>query len=635
MSRKKKRIKEAARKAPIKRDGAGAKFFDMGRRLTRGWRLVLWVALLSVAFALQAITSMAQKSGTWDETAHLPAGYSYLKTGDYRINAEHPPLGKMIAGLPLLFLNPDGAFNSEAWKKGVEWRYGWEFLFSGRNDAYSLFFWGRLPMVLLSLGLGLLIFFWARKLYGNGAGLLSLFLFAFSPNLIAHARLTNTDIPIAFFLLLSLFCFDRAARRLTPLSAILAGFTLGLALLAKFSGLLLLPILAVAALVRLFDGSPIEFGFLKTLTARSMRKKLVALLLLFIIMLPIAYGVVWAGYGFRFSAFSDDGGDRNLWFGKPVEFPATGVYRFIHDNRLLPQAYVEGLHYVRSTMTRASFLDGEHNIIPGNPPRYKPWPHYFIMTSLYKTPVPVLILFALTVALAWRWSRETWRHEAPLIAAFVIYFGVAMYGNMNIGHRHILPVIPLALIFVGKVAGHLRGRQRSNVIAGNVLFVLLLLWYVFGTATIWPNYLAYFNEIAGGPGNGPEHLTDSNIDWGQDLILLKRYMDEHDIERAHLQYFGSADPRYYGVRCKFLMPPNLPGITRSDLSISTGISGRDYIAVSVTDLQETYGPLRLAPWMMKRLRQERPVAKIGYSIYLYRSPFELEPAEAENEGTSE
>lgn len=628
MSKKKKRIKNAARKTPVKAARAGAEFFGLVQRLTRGRWLALWVILLLAAFALQATTSMVQKSGTWDETAHLPAGYTCLKTGDYRLNAEHPPLGKMIAGLPLLFLDLDGAFETDAWREGHEWEYGWEFLFSGRNDASLAFFWGRLLMVLLSLCLGLLIFFWARKLYGNGAALLALFLFAFSPNLIAHGRLTNTDMPIAFFLLLSLFCFDRAARRLTPLSALLAGVTLGLALLAKFSGLLMLPVLAVTALVRLFDGAPIEVKFLKTITAKAWRKKLVALLILFAIMLPLAYGTVWAGYSFRFSAFSD-GSDESLWFAHKVPEPA-GIAKFLHDRRLLPQAYLEGFHYVRSTMTRASFLDGEHNWIPGRPPRYKSWPHYFIMTSLYKTPVPVLIFFVLSAVLAYTWSRKRWKQEVPLAAAFVIYFGVAMYGNMNIGHRHILPVIPLAFIFISKVVNYLGGRQISETILRLLLFVLLLVWYVFGTVSVYPHYLAYFNEIAGGSANGPNHLTDSNIDWGQDLILLKRHMDENNIEEVHLYYFGSADPRYYGVKCKFIMPPNLPGVRKSDWSISRGISRNDYIAVSVTNLQETYGPLRPAPWMMERLRRETPVEKIGYSIYLFRSPFELPPRREED-----
>ncbi|MFH1549644.1 MAG: phospholipid carrier-dependent glycosyltransferase, partial [Planctomycetota bacterium] len=260
----------------------------------KGWPVAVAVVLLLGAFAAQAITSMRQKCTTFDEIAHLPAGYSYLKMGDFRMNPEHPPLGKMIAAVPLLFHNLDGAFDSRSWQTGDEWTYGREFFFGGRkgNDADTILFWGRLPMVALSLCLGLLVFFWARKMYGNAAGLFALFLFAFSPNFIAHGRLANTDVPIAFFVLLSLFCFDRALRRLTPLSAALAGVTLGLALLAKFSGLLMLPVFLIVAFIRLVDGSSMEVRFRKSFTVGMWRRKLPVMLVLFAVMIAITYVVV-------------------------------------------------------------------------------------------------------------------------------------------------------------------------------------------------------------------------------------------------------------------------------------------------------------------------------------------------------
>jgi hypothetical protein len=615
-----------ARSAP--HAGALARFF-------RGWRLALWVVLLLGAFAAQAITSMAQKCPVYDETVHLPAGYSYLKTGDFRINPEHPPLAKMLAALPLLFQKIDGRFETQPWRDGWEWQYGWEFLYGGDNNAYVVVFWGRLMMALLSLCLGALIFFWARGIYGNGAGVFALFLFAFCPNLIAHGSLTNTDLSIAFFFLLALFCFDRALRRLTSANAALAGLTLGLALLTKFSAPLLLPVMGVVALARIIDKPPIEYGFRRTAQAATRRGKLAVIVVLFAVMLVVAYGVLWAGYGFRFSAFSgaQPGAAAPHRFAERYEKPETPVYGFLYHNRLLPEAYLTGFRYVQATVVRGSFLDGRLNFRPGDP-NYEHWPQYFFMTSLYKTPVPMLIFFCVAVLLsaAWGWSGKTWRREVPLIAAFVIYFGVAVASNMNIGHRHILPVIPLAMIFVSKIANHLRGRHFSEAVTLRAVFALLLGWHAFSALSIHPNYLAYFNEIAGGPGNGANHLTDSNIDWGQDLILLKRYMDEHHIEEIHLDYFGSADPRYYGIKFKVLSE-NYPLMPVEQLrSLPTtdeyGITRNDYVAISVTNLEETY---RVIDPFYRTFRGMEPIAKIGYSIYIYKWPFRDVPPAKERE----
>jgi len=616
-------VHAAGKDASAPPEAAVAKFF-------KGWRLALWAALLLGAFAAQALTSMAQKSGTSDENAHIPAGWTYLTTGDYRLNAEHPPLAKMIAALPLLFIKINGAFDSAGWREGKQWDYGWEFLFSGKNDAYTLFFLGRLSMVLLSLCLGLLIFFWARKLYGNAAGLFALFLFAFCPNLIAHGSLANTDMAISFFLILALFCFDRAARRLTPLSAALAGLALGAALLAKFSAPLIIPMMAVFALVRLFDRSPMEVRFRKPSIADTWRKKAVALVVLFCVIFAVAYTTIWAGYRFRYSAYAD-GSARPLQFGSKREQPESAPYKFLHDNRLLPQAYLEGFRFISNTMTRSAFLDGQHNWDRRKPGYFAYWPHYFVMTTLYKTPVPTLIFFAVTVACAYWWSRKTWAGDILLLAAILIYFGVASLSNMNIGHRHILPVIPLAFIFVSKIVAHLRWRQRldTNVVRG--LFAALLLWYVYSAISIYPNYLAYFNEIAGGPSNGAKHLSDSNIDWGQDLILLKKYMDDNHIPVVHLCYFGNSDPRYYGVRCKFLTTPLWPAMAVEQIPIEewtdcAGLKRGDYIAVSVTNLDETLGPFPA----IRSLREKGEIAQVGHSIYIYKSPLSTPPQSPED-----
>ncbi len=554
-----KRHKPGARKAL--REATAKK--EWLRHHVRGRLVTVCVAALLAAFALQAITSITRKSVTTDEVVHLPAGYSYLRTCDFRMNPEHPPLIKVLGALPLLAMDVDGGFDKEQWearveeKRGVkmlspddEWFYGWWFLFHW-NDANTVIFWGRVMMVAMSVGAGLLVFFWARELYGNAAGLFALFLFCFSPNILAHARLVNTDMGLAFFCLLALYCFDRALRRTTPLRVALAGFTLGLALLTKYSALPILPVLFVLTVVRIAQKTPVRAGLTGEIEIAERGRRILPYVALWFGVLLITWAVIWAGYGFKFRAIDTD--DRDVQEVVRTSLPLAprdepsfwrhthGPYKLAMEHKLLPQAFLYGFQYItHSTSGRLAFLDGEHSGLG--------WRHYFIMTLLYKTPVPTLVFLGVTVLLMFWLSRGRWYYEMPLIIFFIVFYAVALSSNINIGHRHILPILPVIFIFVSKLVNHIQRPLRSRTVPLAAIFGLLAGWYLVGTVLIWPDYLAYFNEPSGGPDKGYEHLTDSNIDWGQDLVKLKEFMDKHNIERVHLAYFGMADPHYYGIK---------------------------------------------------------------------------------------
>ena len=546
-SRKKQNI--GARKAR-KKATAGD---DMLKKYLRGRVLAACVVVLLAAYAAQAITSMRRKSVTSDEMIHLAAGYTYYKTADYRINPEHPTLIKMLAALPLLTMDINGGFDGKAWELKVidrrgkrrieekEWVYGWLFMYHW-NDADTLIFWGRLVLVVMSLGAGLLVFFWARELYGSAAGVFALFLFCFSPNIIAHSRLVNTDMGLAFFCLLALYCFDRALRRITLLRVLIAGIALGAALLSKYSSLPILPVFFILALIRIIQKMPLRTGFGGGVELAAKRKRLLPVLAVCAAVSLVAWGVIWAGYGFKFRAMESDDEEVQhiirttppMW--KSLHYP----YRLAMENKLLPQAYLFGFQYITySTAGRASFLDGRHGIYG--------WRHYFIMTFLYKTPVPTLILLGISILFSFWLSRGRWLSEMPLIIFFLVVYGIALAGKINIGHRHILPVLLPVFIFVSKLVNYVGRRGGKYAVVFAVILVALSAWYAAGSVLIWPDYLAYFNEPSGGPDEGYKHLTDSNIEWGQDLVLLKEFMDERDIKRVHLGCLGSADPNYYGI----------------------------------------------------------------------------------------
>ncbi len=203
----------------------------------------LLAAGLLLALLVQCLLSMRLMSASFDEHAHLPAGYTYWQTGDFRLNPQHPPLVKLLCAAPLLLLGPKVDWSDEAWRTANEWRFGFVFFYQWGNDADSLLFWGRLPIVLLSVVLGFYVWRWSRERFGANAGATALVLYAFCPNVIAHSRFVTMDLALATFMTVSLYYFWRFLREGTLRALTLCALGLGLALASKFSALALLPVI--------------------------------------------------------------------------------------------------------------------------------------------------------------------------------------------------------------------------------------------------------------------------------------------------------------------------------------------------------------------------------------------------------
>jgi 4-amino-4-deoxy-L-arabinose transferase-like glycosyltransferase len=202
----------------------------------------MWlVGVILLAFCFQAMLTLPKLTATNDEAVHLAAGYSYWQTRDFRMNQEHPPLAKLIAAFPLLFIGPKLDTTNENRKTGSQYQFGFDFLY--QNDADRLLFWSRTAMVALA-ALGLLVtFLWARDLFGLEAGFFAAGFYAFSPNLLAHGMLVTTDVPLAVFSLLTLYLFWK--RR-----DLYSGLALGAAMASKFSGAFLPFLIVVLCLAR-------------------------------------------------------------------------------------------------------------------------------------------------------------------------------------------------------------------------------------------------------------------------------------------------------------------------------------------------------------------------------------------------
>jgi hypothetical protein len=569
--------------------------------LTRRREAACVAAALALYLAI-AISAAWTHSATFDETAYLPAGYAALAAGDYRINTVHPPLSKMLGAVPLLFMDVRLDRNDGAWITGHPWKLGHRFLYQW-NDADRLLASGRAAMTLLAVLLACGIYGWTRLHWGGGAAACALFLCLLSPDVLAHGALVTTDLAVACFFFLAVATFERVLERATPLRVGTAGAALGAALLSKHSALLLvaiLPALAVLTSIRRDGARP---------TVGRVGRALGAALLT----AGVAYGVLWAGYQFRFAAAADPAHtDTITWRNTAEPGLIQWTARFAADHRLLPEAYAHGLADLASRSEgRRAFLLGSTSI--------RGWWYYFPVAFALKTPLPLIVL--LVLALRQSRGRVDWFLWGPVLA-----FGAATLATrVDIGYRYLLPLLPFLFVAAGRAAAALLiGGARARALLG-----VLAVWYAVGTLHAHPHYLAYFNEIAGGPYGGYRYLVDSNVDWGQDLKRLGAYVKDEPIPRIKLCYFGTASPEYYGIPHDLLPSVMRPFASEFVVHVRPG----DIVVVSATNLQGVYLPRQVRP-LMERLREMVPAARIGPSLFVYRSDFHwlLKPHLAEELG---
>ncbi len=561
----------------------------------------LILSLFCLLFLAQTVLSIREKSATFDEVVHLPAGYVYLKFGDYSYNPSHPPLLKMLGALPLLFVHVNMPTYEGPWK---DYRPGHRFLYEA-NDADRLLFLGRLAVLPISLLLGCAVFLWTRELFGRGAAAFALLLFSFEPNILAHAPLVNNDMGAACFIFLTMYSSYRLAHRFSIPHLALAGFSLGLALVTKFSTVPLLPMLLLVGVGIIASRRPMDVfpRGRPPIPVSDRTKKSLIVLAGAIGMGILVYGTIWGAYRFRYEGVTLPGQTYLVSWDQVLtkERLATPVIRWMRDARLLPEAYLFGFSTIGPSLRRTNFY------LMGRLSK-EGWWYYFLVSLAVKSPLPLLLLLlALPFTL-----RPLWRNDPIallcLLGPVLIYLGISSVSRLNIGHRHILPIYPFLFVMVASVVPWAR-RQRMLVKAG---LAVLAIWYVVSSVAIFPHYLAYFNELAGGPQNGSKYLVDSNLDWGQDLKGLKQYMDEHGIERVWLSYFGMASPEYYKIAYNYL-----PSYVIFNPQKET--QATPYTAISATNLQGIYLPLHGEKEdYFEIFKQQTPIAKIGYSIFLYR-----------------
>jgi len=527
-----------------------------------------WVLLLLLAvFLIQGGAALFHMSATGDETHYLGIGYYLIKNQRWDLvdTLLQPPLPYYLHGAPLFWLSIEESLfeipDINARGRAIMALYP--------DDRILL--WARVPILLLATGLGFLVFTWARQAYGRAGGALALFLYAFNPAIIGNAVLITPDLCLAAFSTLTLYLFWRFRNAPRWPHALLTGGALGLALLSKYSAVLIvLALVVVVILPRLFQKMKIGRA------AHCWRWGHLALIL------AAALLVVNAGYFFRgsltpFGAVAY----RSSLFKNLAKIPTMDKIPLP-----VPAAYASGMDLQHTVVERgfASFLLGQK--------ADKGWLHFYLVAFFLKTPVAFILLLFMVAAKGH--ERFHWIILVPVILV-VLYFSIF---RLSRGIRYLLPIYPLLCVWTGQLVFWLKSRSATRALRSGIL--LLLVWYAASCIRIAPHYLAYFNEIAGGPDNGINLLFESDFDWGQELKGLSDYLRENKVDRVKLGVFTTADPAHYGIKYD-----PLPCVTPAKQE--TGL-----IAVSATALQ-VWG---CHDW----LKVHKPVAKVGYTIFIYDIP---------------
>jgi hypothetical protein len=581
--------------------------------------------LLILHFVL-AVTSKRQESTTSDELVHVTGGYSYWLYGDYRLHPENGILPQRWAALPAFLERakfPSLEENSY-WRTNDAWVIGYQFFYETGEDHFPRLMAARMMIALFSVATGLLIFLWSFRLFGNVGALISLTFFAFSPDFLAHGALATSDACMAFFFLACVGAYWRHLHDPRIWAWWLSAVILGLAIVAKYSSVLLLPLIGLMSLMRVFSPEPLVLAG-RTFTTR--RSKLGAIVTSAIGQGIVAWVIIWAFYGFRYSAVNPDLPAADLWAQSWAVFEKgiggfSAPVRAARAAHLLPEAFLYGFAYVVKTVAeRAAFLNGEYSMTG--------WRSFFLWTFVLKSTVPTLLAiplatFAISATLPSisRWRAGLYR-ATPLILLFAVYWATSLTSHLNIGHRHLLPIYPVLFIGFGAL-GSLAIFERQRI-ARVVIVTGLLGWHCISALRIAPHYIAYFNEVSGGPDRGWRHLVDSSVDWGQDLPSLKRWLETHAAdEPAYLSYFGTGEPGYYHIKAHRLPFMNNFKFVQNYNKLEPGI-----YCISATMLQQVYSPFR-GPWTaaleseFQTLRLVEPLLDRYSQTPEHRAEFEVE-----------
>ena len=505
-----------------------------------------WVAggvfLLLLVMVIEVGLSTRQQSPSWDEGDHIYSGYMNWKHREYSLNPEHPPLVKLIATIPLLPLDLKTAprlgryFKDEAYFGGRELLFRNDPRYGGLYSSDTLLFRIHMAVLIFGLTLALLLFAAAREMFGIPAAFLALTLFVFDPTILANAPFVATDTGAACGIFASVYTFYRFFKSMRWSRAILCGLAVGLALSAKHSAVLLLPILFLLATGEILGRWRTHHRW----PTRDIRRMLLGMAAI----AAISISVLWSIYSFRYAMHPSGVTMPPLATEMAPLSPAMqSLISFCARYHLLPESYLFGLVDVQIVgIDMPTYIFGKVYA-------HGRWFYFPALLSL-KWTIGVLGLLALAIFAfvtgKLRRPREIFFFTLPP----VFYLAVAMAGPLNIGVRHVLPIFPFVFALAAAGAASLIQHRK----AWAPVVAVLLLWHIVDSVRIFPNYLPYANILWGGPSKTNLYFSDSATDWAQQLKAAKKWTEAHNVRQCSFAYFAAPFllPTDYDIPCQLL-----------------------------------------------------------------------------------
>jgi len=450
--------------------------------VSRSRSIAAFVVLLVIATA-RIVATYSVFNDTIDEPWHIACGMEWLSGGTYDCNPEHPPLARAMMALgPYLAGVRDSGLKDGQMRGRADLHQGGNF-----DRMLTLARMGILPFFWLA---ALVVYLWARRSFGEPAAFFATLCFTMFPATLAHAGLATTDMPATASIGAAFLAMLAWVGKPTPLRSLLFAAALALAVLSKFSSLAFLPSAAVAALAAyLFTQRPRFQSLFQLIRLAAPLAVLVAVTTALLI---------WAGYRFHFA-------------GVPAPELWQGIRDVVAHNRGGHPGYLLG-HYSE-----------------------RGWWYYFPVAISVKTPLALLLLVAIGAFVCWRRRAERdGAYLTPVAFSLGILVFASVFSHINLGMRHVLP----AYIAFSVIAGVGAQWLWSSGLAARGSLAGLLLWFAASSALSHPDYLAYFNALA---GSQPENiLVDSDLDWGQDMKRLAARLKELDVKELAFEPFNRA-----------------------------------------------------------------------------------------------
>lgn len=522
-----------------------------------------------------------------DEPAYLASGISHWQFGRFELCRVSPPLVRLVAAIPVQLVNPNlnwGNFNTTPGQRH-EHSVGRDFLLVNGSCSFWLFTLGRWACIPFSLIGAWVCYKWAKELFGVSSAFAALLLWCFSPNILAHAQQLTPDIGVTALSLATCYAFWKWTQSPTKLQASIAGGILGLAVLAKTNAVALYPALMLGTLIYSFVTRQIKPW-----------KVFSHLLIAFV----ISIYVINLGYGFD-GSFKKLG---NYEFFSNTFGSSEGSNRF-DDTMLesipvpLPSAFLEGIDLQRRDFenkdaSRSTYFRGEWY--------ERGWWWYYFYVIAVKVPIGIWIL-VLIGSFVLIFCKLPHRIDSLcyLVIPGAMLFALAC-SQTGFGHsfRYVLPAFPYALIIASAAMYHTASRSQYFISR------VAITWFLISSIYVFPHSLSYFNEIAGGPTNGHFHLLDGNVDWGQDYLYIRDWIEANPKKTPlYVAYWGCLPLEGMGNNLE--MP-----IFEADDPIPSG-----WYLISVNHLRQEY---RFRRPELAQFLEHTPIERITYTTYLYHIP---------------